>query len=542
MKHILLIITVLLLLLTNITIIASAQNTPSVVKKSIYSIVAIDIDDSQGKTVSRGMGFFVSQNQVVTHLSNLKDFTPLPEGVKVYIKLVGRRTRYLVDGISIPNKTNNLVLLDVSIPGAKPLPISNNTKHTGIVYSVNNSSKLMLVKGTVKGNSKDGKYIRVSNEISRKNIGGPLLNSKGEVIGISILLSELNSKFIYDDGKISISFENGGSIVSLNSTKVGGITITESKIKIGDSAFAISSNVLKNLLEKPNSVLVNSPRLKNNTDQRKSDSNRIEKTFDVNAGGTLTIDTEIGNIDVQSAAHDIAKVIMIKEAKNRSDVSQKALDDFKVTFDKKGSDLTIKGEFEHRRNYWRKQLNNLKIRFHVTVPRQYDVDLNTPTGDLSITGVTGKVQAESSAGDVTVKNVVGTVNMQTAAGDLRLDKVKGPITGRTSAGNINLAHCQGKVEVKTSAGNIHAVTSLQPQYEWNLQSSAGNIVLVLPSNLAAEIDAQTSAGNISTDFLVQGTEIRKERIRGIIKEGGKLLKLRTYAGNIRLKSRYGIVR
>lgn len=536
MKHNLLSITVLLLLLTNITIVATAQNTPSVVKKSLDSIVAIEVENTSEKTISKGIGFFVTPNQVVTHLSILKDWTPTSNDVEIYVMLVGKKTKHKVQEV-VRNNSSNLALLNVPIPNIKPLSISNKVKHAGSVYSISDPSKPKLVKGIVKGNSKYKDYIRVSNPISEKNLGSPLLNSKGEVIGVSILLSELNRKFIYDDGKISISFENKGSIVSLNSTEVSGITITESKIKIGDSAFAVSSNVLNNLLEKPNSVLVNSPRMKDNTDQRKSDLNRIEKAFDVNAYGRLTIDTEFGDIDVQTDALDIAKVIVTKESKNELGVLQKALDDFMVTFNKKGADLTIKGEFGRGRNYWQRTLNAVNIHFQVTVPQQYDIDLNTPSGDISVDGVSGKLQARSSAGDVSVKNATGTINVQTSAGDLQLNTVKGPIIGKSSAGDIRLTNCQGRVNIQTSAGDIRANMPTQLIHEWSLQTSAGDIVFTLPRNLAAEVDAQTSAGDISIDYQVRGSLINRKRVHGNINGGGNLLKLRTTAGDIRLKNR-----
>lgn len=520
MKRILLSITVLLFSLSSLVGPASAQYTPSIVKKALDSIVAVEIDDADGKTISRGLGFFVSHNQIVTHFSNLKGFTPVPKGVEIYVKLVGKRTRYFVGSISMSDRTDHLAFLNVPIPGVKPLSISNKAQHSGTVYTISDPSKPKLVKG----NSKDGEYIRVSNQISHKNRGGPLLNSKGEVIGVAMLLSGLSSKFIYDDGNVSISI---GKSVSDDS----------SKINIGGGAFAVSSNVLKNLLENPTSDLDNSSRLKDITGQRRSSSNRIEKTFDVNSGGLLTIDTEIGNIDVQTVAEDKVNVIVTKESRKRLDVYQEALDDFKVVFDQKGSDLSIKGEFERGRNHWRRQLSDLKISFKVSVPRQYDVDLNTPSGNISVNGVTGKANARTSAGNINVDNIVGPVEVHTAAGNLRFGKVKGFIFGRSSAGNITLSNCQGSVDTKTSAGNINADIATQPQHEWNLQTSAGNIVLTLISTLAAEIDAQTGVGSISTDFLVEGTEIRKKRLRGTIRGGGKLLKLRTSAGNIRLKSR-----
>ncbi|MYG00287.1 DUF4097 domain-containing protein [Candidatus Poribacteria bacterium] len=542
MKRILLFTTVLLLFLSSLTLTVSAQHKPSAVKDALNSIVAIEFDNIHGKTVSRGLGFFVSQNKVATHLSNLNDFNPLPKGLEVYVKLVGKRTRYQVDSITVPNKLDHLAFLNISIPGVKPLlSISNKTKHSETVYTISDPSKPELVKGTVKGNSKNGKYLRVSNPISRKNIGSPILNSKGEVIGISMLLSELSSEFVYNDGNIDLSVGKGNSVSiktkSSGGKSIGGIKISDNIVKVGDSSFAVSSTILKKHLADSNGGSINPTHTKDITGQRKSDLNRIEKAFDINAGGRLTIDTDIGNIDVQSADHDIAQVIVTKESKNELDISQDALDDFKVTFNKEGSNLTIKGEFENGRNYWRRQQNDLKIRFQVTVPKKYNVDLNTPSGDLSIEGVTGKVQAQSSAGDITGKNIFGTVNTQTSAGDLRLEKVKGIIFGRSSDGDITLANCQGKVDVKTSEGDIHAETSTQPKHDWNLKSSDGDIVFTLISNLAAEIDAQTKAGSISTDFHVQGTEIQNKRLHGTVNGGGKLLKLRTSVGDIRLKSK-----
>lgn len=504
MKRILLFTTVLLFFLSSLTLTVSAQYKPSAVKDALNSIVAIEIDNVQGKTVSRGLGFFVSENKVATHLSNLNDFTPLPKGVEVYVKLVGKRTRYRTDSITVPKKLDHLAFLNISIPGVKPLSISDKAKHSGTAYTISEPSKPELVKGTVKGNSKNGKYLRVSNSISRKNNGSPILNSKGEVIGISMLLSELNSEFVYNDGNVDLSIGKGNGVSiktkSSGGKSIGGIRISDSIVKIGDSSFAVSSTILKKHLADYKSISVKPTRPRDITDQRKPDLNRIEKTFDINAGGRLIIDTDIGNIDVQSAEHDIAKVIVTKESKNELDISQDALDDFKVTFNKEGSNLTIKGEFEKGRSYWRRQQSDLKIRFQVTVPQQYNVDLNTPSGDL------------------------------------RLENVNGTIFGRSSAGDITLANCQGKVDVKTSEGDIHAETSTQPKHDWNLKSSDGDIVITLISNLAAEIDAQTKAGSISTDFQVQGNEIRNKRLHGTVNGGGKLLKLRTSAGDIRLKS------
>ena len=266
-------------------------------------------------------------------------------------------------------------------------------------------------------------------------------------------------------------------------------------------------------------------------------ANRIEKVYNVNPGGRLTVTLDIGTVDVQTAAQDRVTVIVTKKAKRQLDRQvQEALADFKVTFDSSHSGVSIRGKFQRGRNYWRywkRQLNQLDIRFLVTVPRRYNVDLNTQSSDISTDDLIGEVQAQTSAGNIYIDDVIGTVQTQISGGTLRFNGVKGPISGRSTAGEITLANCQGMVDIKTSVGNIEAELTTQPQHQWTLQTSVGNITGTLNSNIAVEIDARTSIGSLSTDFAVQG-KVTSSKLRGTINEDGPLLKMRTSIGDIRL--------
>ena len=266
-------------------------------------------------------------------------------------------------------------------------------------------------------------------------------------------------------------------------------------------------------------------------------ANRIEKTYNVNPGGRLTVNLDIGTVDVQTAAQDKVAVIVTKKAKGQLDRQvQEALADFKVTFDSSHSGVSIRGKFQRGRNYWRywkRQLNQLDLRFLVTVPRRYNVDLNTQSGDISTDDLIGEVQAQTSAGNIYIDDVIGTVQTQISGGTLRFNGVKGPISGRSTAGEITLANCQGMVDIKTSVGNIEAELTTQPQHQWTLQTSVGDITGTLNSNIAVEIDARTSIGSLSTDFAVQGN-VTSSKLRGTINEDGPLLKMRTSIGDIRL--------
>ena len=246
----------------------------------------------------------------------------------------------------------------------------------------------------------------------------------------------------------------------------------------------------------------------------------IEKTYNVNPDGRLTVNADIGSVDIQTHTQDSVEIVITKKTKRQSNRRlQKALADFKVTFDATRSGVSITGAFQRGKNYWRWNplfnLNHLDIHFLVTVPRGYNVDLNTQSGNISTDGLTGAVQAK------------------TAGGNMRFNGIKGPILGRSNAGNITLANCQGTVDIKTSVGNIQAEVPTQPQHQWTLRTPIGNITGTLNSNIAVEIDARTRIGYLSTDFRVQGN-VTSSRLLGTINGGGPLLKLRASVGDIYL--------
>lgn len=270
---------------------ATAQYTPIAVKNALNnSIVAVEIDDINGNTTPIGLGFFISGNKVVTHFSKLYNNLPSQNQVEIYVKFVGKRTRYFVKDMTIVGNKQELALLNVSIPGVKPLSISNEIQHSGTTYTIKTSSEPTVEKGTIKGNSKNNDYIRITNPISDKNIGGPILNRQGKVIGLAILISELRNGINYDDGRVTIKFGGtGNSVIVKGENSNINIQNSNTSVSVKNSAFAVSSNVLKELLVNPNKDSTNLQFVEDKTDKRKPDTNRIEKTFNVISGGRLTV-------------------------------------------------------------------------------------------------------------------------------------------------------------------------------------------------------------------------------------------------------------
>ena len=275
---------------------------------------------------------------------------------------------------------------------------------------------------------------------------------------------------------------------------------------------------------------------------------KIEKTYSVKAGGSLTVVLEFGAIEIQTAEQDEVKVVVTKESKLKLvKASQEMLADFELAFEHEGSDVRIEGVFKHGWKHWRKQLNRLKIHFLVTVPRQYNVDLETSSGGISVADLDGDVRAKTSGGslrfgDITgtvwghtsggnieltscgspvdlktsggsveVVDVAGDVKAKTSGGSLRFGAIKGSIWGETSGGSIKVASCSGGADVRTSGGSIrlqsvgrnvnartsggsiHAAMIAQPQRECNLRTSGGGITVALIPDIAVDVEAKPVA-------------------------------------------------
>ncbi|MDD9973448.1 MAG: tetratricopeptide repeat-containing serine protease family protein [Candidatus Poribacteria bacterium] len=175
--------TVLLFCLTNST---TAQTVPEIAEKALAATVYLEMKDSVGLPLGFGSGFFVKPNLIATN------YHVIAGAASGTAKLVGKYTTYKIEGWTATDEDNDLALLKVSAYGIKPLPLGNSdaVKIGETVYVAGNPKGL---EGTFSDgiiSSRRGKYTKerfqMTAPISPGSSGGPVLNSKGEVIGVSV--------------------------------------------------------------------------------------------------------------------------------------------------------------------------------------------------------------------------------------------------------------------------------------------------------------------------------------------------------------------
>ena len=193
MKHqnkslwqLLLIIPVIVLIFCTISTVP-AQTAPQIAEKALAATVYLEMQDSNGVPLGFGSGFFVRDNLIATN------YHVIEGAARGTAKLVGQFSTYTIEGVTATDKTNDLALLKVTVSGIKPLPLGNSSdvKIGETVYVAGNPKGL---EGTFSDgiiSSRRDQYtkerLQMTAPISPGSSGGPVLNSKGEVIGISFM-------------------------------------------------------------------------------------------------------------------------------------------------------------------------------------------------------------------------------------------------------------------------------------------------------------------------------------------------------------------
>ena len=165
----------------------SAQTAPEIAEKALAATVYLEMQDSKGVPLGFGSGFFVGDNLIATN------YHVIEGAARGSAKLVGQFSTYTIEGVTATDKTNDLALLKVTVSGIKPLPLGNSSdvKIGETVYVAGNPKGL---EGTFSNgiiSSRRDPYtkerLQMTAPISPGSSGGPVLNSKGEVIGISFM-------------------------------------------------------------------------------------------------------------------------------------------------------------------------------------------------------------------------------------------------------------------------------------------------------------------------------------------------------------------
>ncbi len=164
----------------------NAQSAQEIAKKAFRSTVLLVMEDVNGQPLSLGSGFFVRDGEIASNLHVVEG------AARGYAKLVGEKAKYDIEGTTAVDPERDLVVLKISAGRSQALPLGNSdTVQVGeSVYAVGNPQGLegtfsQGIVSSIREVSID-KLLQITAPISPGSSGGPVLNGKGEVIGVSV--------------------------------------------------------------------------------------------------------------------------------------------------------------------------------------------------------------------------------------------------------------------------------------------------------------------------------------------------------------------
>jgi DUF4097 and DUF4098 domain-containing protein YvlB len=200
-------------------------------------------------------------------------------------------------------------------------------------------------------------------------------------------------------------------------------------------------------------------------------------------------------------------------------------------------------------------------RFEVTVPVGVRVIARSRSGDVSVKGTKGAVEAKSTSGDVEVSNATDRVVISSLSGDVRASDLTGDIRAESTSGTIEIRGATGDIRAETTSGDVallgvtsRSVTastvSGEVDYEgtidangrYEFHSHSGDVRLEIPESSGAQFQIETFSGSLDTEFPLtlqpgQRSSSRPRRYEFKLGDGSARVTAESFSGDIVLVRR-----
>lgn len=286
----------------------------------------------------------------------------------------------------------------------------------------------------------------------------------------------------------------------------------------------------------------------------------VEKTFAVQPGGTLRLETQGGEIRVSPSADNVVKVTAREKIRATSEAeADELLKRLDLTIEQNGNDVTATAKYERpAMGFHFGSWPPVTVDFIVSVPASFASDLRTSGGGITVGDLGGKVNARTSGGEirlgkigaaveartsgggVTLEGAQGSVNLRTSGGNIAVGVVAGEAELSTSGGGIRVDAVEGSLRASTSGGSIRVAFAGPLKGDSSLSTSGGSVKVTVDKTVAFRLDASTSGGSVEAEGLTLTLEKLgrgRTQLAGAVNGGGALLKLRSSGGDVMVKTR-----
>jgi hypothetical protein len=297
--------------------------------------------------------------------------------------------------------------------------------------------------------------------------------------------------------------------------------------------------------------------------------------------GTFSLENAAGSVTITGSGGNDVRVEAIKRVWNRrGGDARTALSDLGIEVTERQGGVDVRTDSQ------RPGPLDAEVDFTIAVPSGASVSVRTASGDITITGVRGELRAEAVGGSIKATSVgqvrqlrtlSGAISLENAGGDdVTVSTLAGALTIRqlkarsadlrTVAGDLVIADSDAeRLTAQSLSGRVELAGRLARTGRYSLQSQSGDIELIPIGSDDFELEAATVSGTVRSDFALTlddrrdlsgssgrggrlgraggrggrggAARVNARMLRGVSGDGGPLVTLRTFRGDITITKR-----
>ena len=278
-------------------------------------------------------------------------------------------------------------------------------------------------------------------------------------------------------------------------------------------------------------------------------SARELKTFKVTGQPEIVLETFDGAIEIHSWDKNEIEVEVEKRA-----MEQVLLDEITIDAQQQGDKISLKVTGPARPDHRGVTIGmhiSPTARLRVAVPRSANINATSGDGSIRAEAIDGRIVLHTTDGSVVATRLGGDIQIRSGDGSIRIDQATGKLDLETDDGSIGVEATPSVLRLRTGDGSVRV--RVEPDTvmsdNWDITTSDGSVTVTLPGLFSGELDAETSDGVVRTNHPLLGDDDRGERregegrdehrerrrtLRTKIGDGGKILKIRSGDGTIRI--------
>lgn len=279
------------------------------------------------------------------------------------------------------------------------------------------------------------------------------------------------------------------------------------------------------------------------SEEGREESELVERRFEVAGMPKVRVRNVSGETAITVGAAGEVHVRARKRVHGWSeDRSKRLLQNVEVRMEQRGDEIVVEPHLYEQERGWLEMFRGgrVAVDLDIRVPRESQLDANTVSGDLSITGTRGPLETRSVSGEVGLDDVQGPLRLRVVSGDVRATAYAGQVEANSVSGEIRFERSRLRMpDIVTVSGDVEIEGTLgagsDPDVEGRIKTVSGDVSLALADG-GIDIEFRTLSGDVEADL--PGARIEKEGRREWRIQaggGGPRLRVKTVSGDLNVR-------